>query len=345
MTPPRRWQNAATAVITMAAALMLSGCNLMQSSKPNTNNSGTGTQATTHVGLSASSMDFGNVTVGTTKTMHISLTNSTATGGASITVSQVKTTGAGFSTTNSSGVELAPGQSTDIAVSFKPTAAGTVSGNLTIDVVGATDPATVPLDGDGAATTPPTNPSGQLALTPAQLSFGSVNVGSSKNLTGTLQATNADVSVSSAAWNGSGYSVSGITFPITIKARASKTFTITFAPQAAGTSNGNLSLTSNAANSPSRSTMSGTGVQTATQHVVSLSWSPSSSTVVGYNVYRGTQSGGPYAQVNGSVRSVTNYADNTVQSGKVYFYVATSVDSNSTESSYSGEVAASVPTP
>src|SRR6185312_4827631 len=98
MTPPRHWQNAASAVITLAAALGLSGCNMMQSSKSNTTNNGTGTQASTHVGLSASSLDFGNVTVNTTKTMHISLTNSTAAGGSSITVSQIKATGTGFST-------------------------------------------------------------------------------------------------------------------------------------------------------------------------------------------------------------------------------------------------------
>src|ERR1051325_2407198 len=177
MTPPRHWQNAAIAVITLAAVLMLSGCNLSQSAKSNPTNNGTGTQATTHVGLSVSSLDFGNVTLGSTKTMHISLTNSTATGGASITVSQVKATGTGFSTTSTSSVELAPGQSTDIAVSFKPTASGTASGNLTVDVVGASDPASVPLDGNG------TTSNGQLAITPAQLSFGSVNVGSSTNLT------------------------------------------------------------------------------------------------------------------------------------------------------------------
>ncbi|HEY6182569.1 MAG TPA: choice-of-anchor D domain-containing protein [Terriglobales bacterium] len=338
MTPPRHWQNAAIAVITLAAVLTLSGCNMMQS-KTNTTN-GTGTQTSAQVGLSASSLDFGNVTVGTTKTLHISLTNSTAAGGASITVSQVKATGTGFSTSSTSNIDLAPGQSTDISVSFKPTASGSVSGNLTIDVIGATDPATVPLNGNGTATTP----TGQLSVT-AQFAFGNVNVGGSKNLTGTIQATNTDVNISSAAWNGSGYSVSGITFPTTVKAGTSKTFTVTFAPQAAGSASGNLSLTSDAANSPSKATFSGTGVQVAQQHVVNLNWSASTSSVVGYNVYRGTQSGGPYARVNSAVRTVTNYADNTVQSGQVYFYVATAVDSSSAESAYSGEVAAVIPNP
>lgn len=340
MTPPRHWQSAAIAVLTIAAALTLSGCNMMQSSKPSTNN-GTGTQASTHVGLSASSLSFGSVTVGSTKTMHISLTNSTAAGGANVTVSQVKTTGTGFSTTSTSSVDLAPGQSTDIAVSFKPTAAGSASGNLTIDVVGATDPATVPLDGSGTTSTS----SGQLSVTPAQISFGSVNIGSSKNMTGTIQATNSDVTISSAAWNGTGYSISGITFPVTVKAGSSKSFTVTFAPQSAGTAAGKISLSSNAANSPSAETFNGTGVQVAQQHVVSLSWAASTSTVTGYYVYRGDQSGGPYARLNSALRTSASYADNTVQSGHVYFYVATAVNANSQESAYSDEAAAAVPTP
>src|SRR5579885_2625167 len=65
---------------------------------------------------------------------------------------------------------------------------------------------------------PPPNPNpnpGTLAVSPTTLSFGNVNVGSSSSLTATLSASNADVTVSSASWNGTGYTVSGITFPVT----------------------------------------------------------------------------------------------------------------------------------
>ena len=274
--------------------------------------------------------------------MHLTLTNSTATGGSNVTVSQVKTSGTGFSTTNTASVDLAPGQTTDIAIVFKPTATGSASGNLTIDVVGATDPATVPMSGTGSSSG---TPIAQLSVSPATLAFGSASVGSSKNLTGTLQATNADVTISSAAWNGAGYSVSGITFPVTVKAGASKTFTVSFVPQTAGAANGTLSFTSNAGNTPSNEAFTGTGAAVAQQHTVSLSWVPSTSTVTGYNVYRANQSGGPYARLNGSVRTTANYSDGSVQSGQVYYYVATSVDSNSAESAYSGEAVAVIPTP
>jgi hypothetical protein len=337
ITPPRQ---IAAAVILAAAVLSLSGCNL--STKANTT-SGSGNNPTAaHVGLSASSLDFGSVTVGTTKTMKITLTNSTASGGPSVTISQTTATGTGFSATNTVPIELTPGQSTDLSVAFKPTASGSVSGTLSIDVIGATDPATVPLQGSGSSTS---TPSAQLSVSPATLAFGSVNIGSSKNLTGTLTAANANVTVSSAAWNGTGYSVSGITFPATVQAGQSKTFTVTFAPQAAGSTPGSISFVSNAANSPSGESMTGTGVQVGQQHTVSLTWTPSTSTVAGYNVYRGTQSGGPYTKVNTTLRTSTNYADSAVQSGSTYFYVATAVDSNSSESAFSGEAVAVVPTP
>ena len=80
-------------------------------------------------------------------------------------------------------------------------------------------------------------------------------------------------------------------------------------------------------------------------HSVSLGWTPSNSpNVVGYNVYRSTTSGGPYTKLTSSVAG-TSYTDTTVQAGKTYYYVATSVDNSSKESSYSNQTQAVVPSP
>jgi len=166
-------------------------------------------------------------------------------------------------------------------------------------------------------------------------------VGNNVTQTGTLTATGSSVSVSSAGWNGSAYSVSGITFPVTVAAGQSVSFNVTFTPQAAGSSSGNISFVSNAANSPTAATFSGTGVQ----HSVALNWTASQSVVVGYNIYRGTQSGGPYALVSPSPQQGTTYSDTTVQAGATYFYVVTAVDSNSLESVYSNETVANIPSP
>lgn len=191
------------------------------------------------------------------------------------------------------------------------------------------------------------NPSsGQLAVTPATLAFGNVSVGSSSTLPGTLTASNAEVTVSSAEWNGQGYSVSGITFPVTVNAGKSVKYNVTFDPQTAGSVPGSISFVSNASNSPSNQTLSGSGSSNPTNpsgHSVSLNWDPSSSTVSGYNIYRGTQSGGPYTKLNSALLSSTSYSDTTVQSSTTYYYVATAVNSSNVESSYSNQATAAIP--
>jgi hypothetical protein len=190
---------------------------------------------------------------------------------------------------------------------------------------------------------PPTTNAGTLNVSPSSLSFGSVNIGSSSSLSGTLSASNADVTVSTGNWSGTGYSVSGITFPVTITAGKSANYIVTFTPQAAGASNGSVSFSSNASNSSVSQSLSGTGVGT-TQRSVALSWNPSTSTVVGYNLYRGIQSGGPYStKLNISLLTNTSYTDSNVQSGATYYYVTTAVDSNSVESAYSNEATAAIP--
>jgi hypothetical protein len=81
-------------------------------------------------------------------------------------------------------------------------------------------------------------------------------------------------------------------------------------------------------------------------HYVLLSWTASaSSDVVGYNVYRGSMSGGPYTIVNPSLVAGTTFTDSTVAAGQTYYYVCTAVDSSNNQSTYSDEAAATVPSP
>jgi hypothetical protein len=85
----------------------------------------------------------------------------------------------------------------------------------------------------------------------------------------------------------------------------------------------------------------------STQHVVALSWAPSTSAnITGYNVYRATVSGGPYSWINsGGLVAATLYDDGTVKSGTTYFYTVTTVDSSGVESGFSNQVKAAVPYP
>src|SRR2546422_508024 len=84
---------------------------------------------------------------------------------------------------------------------------------------------------------------------------------------------------------------------------------------------------------------------TPTVHIVDLSWTASTSIVAGYNIYRGTVSGGPYTRINASLEPATLYTDSAVQAGQTYYYVTTAVDASGVESGYSNVVQAVVPTP
>lgn len=83
-----------------------------------------------------------------------------------------------------------------------------------------------------------------------------------------------------------------------------------------------------------------TGTGTAPQ--VSLGWSPSTSAVQGYNVYRGPAPGS-YTKINTALDPNTTYTDTTVSGGMTYYYAATAVNSNGQESTYSSPVEISIP--
>ena len=183
---------------------------------------------------------------------------------------------------------------------------------------------------------------GQLAVSPATISFGNVAVGSDSIKQGTLTAVSSDIKVTSAAWSGQGYSVSGITFPVTIPSGQNIAFTVTFAPESAGNAPGSITFNSDATDSAAAATFTGSGTQ-GSQHSVALSWNASSSQVIGYNVYRRIGSIGSYTRLNPSINTVTSYTDDAIQSGQTYDYVTTAVDSNNVESAYSNEATASIP--
>ena len=86
-----------------------------------------------------------------------------------------------------------------------------------------------------------------------------------------------------------------------------------------------------------------------TQHGILLSWTETNNgdLAVGFNVYRGTVSGGPYTKVNTSQIPATteSYLDplSSLVGGTKYFYVVRSVDSLGIESANSTEASAIAP--
>ena len=282
------------------------------------------------------SLSFGTVQVGSSANLSETLINS---GGATVTISQANVTGTGFSISGLTlPATLNAGQSVTFTATFAPVATGAVSGNLAIISDASNSTLNVGLSGTGSAP-------GQLSVTPATLAFGNVVVNTSSSLPGSLNATGASVTVTSANSNSAEFVLSGITFPKTIAAGQSAAFTVTFTPNANGAASASLTFQSNASNSPTVETLTGTG-QAPLPHSVDLTWNASQSPgVVGYNIYRSTVSGSGYSKVNGTLNADTSYTDSTVTSGQTYFYVAKAVDSNDVESGPSNEVQAVIPTP
>lgn len=175
-------------------------------------------------------------------------------------------------------------------------------------------------------------------LIPSSINFGNVPSNGTGNQS--VKLTNsgtATLKISQATLTGSAFSMSGLTLPLSLAAGASTYFTVVFSPTATGSFTGNVSLVSNDPNSPTDMSLSGTS------HWVTLSWTASTSTVVGYYIYRGTQSGGPYTQLNGTALSATLYTDSEVAPGQTYYYVITAVNSNNVQSTDSNQVTAAVP--
>ncbi|HVJ05724.1 MAG TPA: alkaline phosphatase family protein [Candidatus Saccharimonadales bacterium] len=187
---------------------------------------------------------------------------------------------------------------------------------------------------------------GSLTSNVSSLNFGSVAVGSSASRTVTLTASASSVTISQMSTI-PGFTVSGISLPLTIPAGQSASFTVKFTPTTAATVSGSLSLLSSASNSTLSIGVIGTGTSsTATVHSVTLTWTASSSSgVSGYNVYRSTTSGISYAKLTSSQVTGTSYTDANVSAGATYYYVVTAVGASGAESGYSSQVSAIIPTP
>jgi phospholipase C len=118
------------------------------------------------VGLSAKTLNFGNLIVGTTSApMAVMLNNANS---ASLTVSSVAVTGPFQQTNNCTSAPIANGGSCAINVTFNPTVPGPAAGTLTITDDDVTGVQTVPLTGVGF----------NMSASANTLAFGNVPLGS-----------------------------------------------------------------------------------------------------------------------------------------------------------------------
>ena len=78
--------------------------------------------------------------------------------------------------------------------------------------------------------------SGQLTSNPSNLNFGSVQIGSSQTLSLTLtNSGNSRLIITQATPSVSGFTISGLVYPVTLNAGKSINGTVAFTPQSVGT--------------------------------------------------------------------------------------------------------------
>jgi hypothetical protein len=120
--------------------------------------------------------------VGSTNPLSVTLTNNA---NSNVTISSVTVTGAGFTANGvTSGTVLAPNQSISLNTAFTPTAAGSVTGSVSVLSNATNSPATVSLNGVGLQAAPPPFP---VWVSPSLVRVGktdAVGTTSSINLSG-----------------------------------------------------------------------------------------------------------------------------------------------------------------
>ena len=189
---------------------------------------------------------------------------------------------------------------------------------------------------------PTTTSTGSLAISATHLTFGNVDLGQHSAQTVTITNTGtSSVTISNVSISGAGYAAAGVPAGHILAPGNAVTLDVTFTPAATGTLTGTVTLATNT-NSAETVSLSGTGV-TVASHAVTLSWTETTTGVLGYNVYRSTDSGLVYAKLNPALIKTTQYHDPTVQAGQTYMYAATTVDSSDVESAYSHPVTVTVP--
>ncbi len=201
-------------------------------------------------------------------------------------------------------------------------------------------------DRPAAQSSQPSSPSAtSAAVSPSTMAFGNqpARTPSSAQLVTLSNSGGTALTIANIGFTGTnaGDFSDSTTCGATLPAGQSCGIAIQFTPGASGTRAASLSISDNAGNSPQTIALSGTGT-----HDVILSWAASPTYgVVGYNVFRGTTSGGESpTPLNSSPVSGLTYIDSNVQAGETYYYFVTAVTGTS-QSPSTGEASVTVPSP
>lgn len=287
---------------------------------------------------SPSLVAFGSVPEGQSASTSISLKNS---GQTAVQVTQVGVTGKAFSVSGVSDlpVSVGAGGTYQLSVNFSPQGTGTEAGQLTIASNASSEAMVIGLNGVGVS-------GSALSANTNAVAFGNVALNTVATQSITLSNGSTPVSISAATVAGTGFSLSGSTFPIVLSAGQATTLNVQFAPTVNGPATGTLTIVSTASSNPTTVvTLSGTGT-IGGSYQVDLSWeapTDSQDPVAGYEIYRSSSGASSYQLLTSSMLTNNSYVDNSVQSGQTYDYVVESVDASGVASAPSNIATVAIP--
>jgi hypothetical protein len=168
-----------------------------------------------------------------------------------------------------------------------------------------------------------------LSISSSTVPFGNVVLLTPTTQSLTLTSSGAlPLTISGATLTGAGFSMSGVTFPVTLNPTKTATLELEFDPTVTGAATGQLTLASNSSTGAT-TVVNLTGTGQAPAYQVDLTWNAVTSTTVtiaGYYVFRATSPSTTYTMLTTGVDALTSFEDTSVSAGVTYDYYIESVD-------------------
>jgi len=214
------------ATVLLSLITML-GCGALDAGTP---------AAQSNTGLAATSavVDFGSVPVGTTQVRTNTITNNTKSPivltSAQIDQSEFKVTGQKLPLT------LAPGAHVTVQIAYSPQNGGTSQGKIVLASNVNRVFSVFTLRGTAIF-------GSRLRLNPSMISFGNVQIGQTQAQSATLSNSGIlPVTVTRAAITGTGFTLTGLTLPHTLRNGESVTIKVSFTPTTGGNASGTIAV-------------------------------------------------------------------------------------------------------
>jgi hypothetical protein len=184
--------------------------------------------------------------------------------------------------------------------------------------------------------------------TPSAVNFGTVAVGATSAKTVTVSNSgSSSVTITSGVLTGPGFTLAGLSLPLTLAAGQSTSFQVSFAPGNTGTATGNVTLTSSEQDADYVVSLAATSTQPSSSasptYSAELSWNASASLVAGYHVYRAPQSNGQFSRITSTPVAQNSFSDGNLAGQNTFVYAVTAVDAGGQESQQSNQAVAVVP--